>query len=117
MYVIGQVVEGMIHKVEPFGLMIKLDDQIHGLAHISDLSDKPATDIKKFLEAFPIGETKKFEIISMDPAEHRLGLKLQGVAGVKRGRKKDGKENKEDKEDAKDESKEVKNEAPVEVSE
>jgi small subunit ribosomal protein S1 len=30
-YTIGQVVEGVVHKVEPFGLMVKLDNQIHGL--------------------------------------------------------------------------------------
>lgn len=104
-YSVGQVVEGVVHKVEPFGLMVKLDDQIHGLAHISDLSDKTPTDVKKFLESFPIGETKRFEIISMDPAEHRLGLKLEGVTGAKRPRKKDN----EDKEDKKEEV----NEAPV----
>lgn len=114
-YTIGQVVEGVVHKVEPFGLMVKLDDQIHGLAHISDLSDKPATDIKKFLEAFPIGETKRFEIISMDPSEHRLGLKLEGVSGAKRGRKKEDK--KEDKESTEETKGEVKNETVVEVSE
>lgn len=86
-YAVGQVVEGEVHKAEPFGLMVKLDDQIHGLAHISDLSDKPVTDPKKFLESFPLGEMKRFEIISMEPAEHRLGLKLEGVAGAKRTRK------------------------------
>lgn len=103
-YVVGQVVEGVVHKVEPFGLMVKLDDQIHGLAHISDLSDKAVTDPKKFLESFPIGETKRFEIISMEPAEHRLGLKLEGVSGAKRSTRKKAdkgeKEGKEAKEEA-----------------
>ncbi len=98
-YKVGQVVEGEVHKAEPFGLMVKLDDQIHGLAHISDLSDKPVSDPKKFLESFPLGEMKKFEIISMEPSEHRLGLKLEGVAGAKRTRKKpEGKEAKEETE-------------------
>lgn len=86
-YQVGQIVPGVIHKVEAFGLMVKLDDQIHGLAHISDLSDKPVTDPKKFLESFTMGETRNFEIISMEPAEHRLGLKLEGVSGAKRSRK------------------------------
>lgn len=99
-YAVNQVVEGVVHKVEAFGLMVKLDDQIHGLAHISDLSDKPVTDPKKFLESFPIGETRRFEIISMEPAEHRLGLKLEGVTGAKRAtrtKKTEGKDAKEEK--------------------
>ncbi len=107
-YAVGQVVEGEVHKAEPFGLMVKLDDQIHGLAHISDLSDKPVTDPKKFLESFPLGEMKRFEIISMEPAEHRLGLKLEGVAGAKRARK--SKSEGKDKE-AKDEAPEATEEA------
>ncbi len=94
-YQVGQVVPGVVHKIEPFGLMVKLDDQIHGLAHISDLNDKAVNDPKKFLETFTIGETRNFEVISMEPAEHRLGLKLEGVAGAKRGTKK----NKDEKEE------------------
>ena len=104
-YAVGQIVSGIVHKVEPFGLMVKLDDQIHGLAHISDLSDKPVSDPKKFLETFPLGEPKNFEIISMEPAEHRLGLKLEGVAGAERTR------------NSKVDSKEVSKEEKVEVSE
>ena len=37
-YQIGQVVSGAILKVNPFGLFVKLDEEIHGLAHISLLN-------------------------------------------------------------------------------
>lgn len=80
-YKVGQTITAEVHKVEPFGLMVKLDDQIHGLAHISDLSDKPMTDPHAFLEQFKVGEMRAFDIISMEPAEHRLGLKLEGITG------------------------------------
>ncbi len=80
-YAVGQVVEGLVHKVEPFGLMVKLDDQIHGLAHISELSDAPMGEIKDVREKFPIGSKHRFEVMNVDPAEHRLGLKLEGVKG------------------------------------
>ncbi len=77
-YSVGQKLEGEIHKIEAFGLMVKLDDDIHGLAHISDLTGKRLSDPRDFLSAFKIGEKHAFEIISMEPAEHRLGLKLVG---------------------------------------
>lgn len=77
-YTVGQVVEGQIHKVEPFGLMVRLDDQIHGLAHISELSNGMMTEVQ-LREAFRPGETHRFEIMHIEPAEHRLGLKLEGV--------------------------------------
>lgn len=80
-YKVGQKLEGEVHKIEPFGLMIRLDNEIHGLAHISDLTDSQVTDAKAFLNGFKIGEKKTFEIISMEPGEHRLGLRLDGVVG------------------------------------
>lgn len=83
-YGVGQVVEGIVHKVEPFGLMVKLDDQIHGLAHISELSDAPMGDVKDVREKFPIGSKHRFEVMNVEPAEHRLGLKLEGVKGKMR---------------------------------
>ena len=88
-YKVGQIINAEVHKIEPFGLMIKLDNEIHGLAHISDLSDKRVSDTKMLLSKFEVGKKYNFEIISIEPAEHRLGLKLEGV-----GKKEDKKEEK-----------------------
>jgi len=77
----GDIVEGEIHKIEEFGIMVKLDDEIHGLAHVSELSDGQMLDIKTLREKFKIGEKFKFEVISVEPSEHRLGLRLEGVQG------------------------------------
>ncbi len=82
-YEIGTKVTGKIIKIEPFGLMVGLDRDIHGLAHISELSDEP---IHNLADKFKIGEEREFEIMSVDPNEHRLGLKLAGVKG-KSGRR------------------------------
>ncbi|MFZ2189586.1 MAG: S1 RNA-binding domain-containing protein [Candidatus Magasanikiibacteriota bacterium] len=82
-YKTGDIVEGTVHKSEPFGLMVKLDEDIHGLAHVTELSDDPNMDSKLVREKFPVGSVHKFEIISIEPNEHRLGLKLEGVKGKK----------------------------------
>lgn len=74
-YQIGQIMSGEIHKIENFGLMIKLDNDIHGLAHISELGARDLADLR---ERFKIGQKAEFEIISIEPSEHRLGLKLLG---------------------------------------
>lgn len=83
-YVAGQVVKGEILKVNPFGLFVKLDDEIHGLAHISQLE---LAKQEKINETFKSGEEKDFEIISISPTEHRLALKLV-VKGKKKSEKK-----------------------------
>jgi len=69
---------GKILKIETFGLMVSLDKEIHGLAHISELSDAPIANIH---DKFKIGQEVEFEIVSLEPAEHRLGLKVAGVKG------------------------------------
>jgi len=83
-YSIGQIVEGTVHKVEPFGLMVRLDEDIHGLAHISELSNTPIRDVEELQSKFAVGSNYKFEIVSIEPTEHRLGLKLEGVKGKNR---------------------------------
>lgn len=97
-YKVGQAVEGEVHKVELFGLMVKLDEDIHGLAHISELSDELISDAKALKDKFTVGEKYPFEVVSIEPAEHRLGLKLLGVKGRRAARKE------EKTEDAKDEA-------------
>lgn len=104
---VGDVVEGIVHKVEPFGLMVKLDDQIHGLAHITELSDDQIQDVKELREKFPIGSKRQFEVMSVEPAEHRLGLKVEGVKGKMRAKKSDSSA------DAQDKPAEASSEAPV----
>ena len=99
-YKVGQIINAEVHKIEPFGLMVKLDDEIHGLAHISDLSDKRVSDTKMLLGKFEVGQKYNFEIISIEPAEHRLGLKLEGV-----GKKEDKQEETKAKADVKTEEK------------
>lgn len=74
-YKTGQVVSGTILKVNPFGLFVKLDEEIHGLAHVS-LLNIAAKD--KITDLYQTGEVKNFEVVSISPAEHRLGLKLAG---------------------------------------
>jgi len=115
-YKVGSKVEGNIIKVEPFGLMVALDDDIHGLAHISELSDQPIADIKSLYKA---GETKEFEIVSLEPAEHRLGLRIAGVKGKAPKPEKVKKEKKDDSEEEKtvEPKEEVKEEKVNEVKE
>jgi small subunit ribosomal protein S1 len=80
-YKVGQIIHAEVHKIEPFGLMVKLDDQIHGLAHVSELSDTPIKSVEDVKKLFETGVAYDFEIVSIEPNEHRLGLKVPGVKG------------------------------------
>lgn len=73
-YKIGDKVTGTILKVNPFGFFVELDDEIHGLAHVSELSDKANPDVNAIGKA---GEKMEFRIVSIEAKEHRLGLSLK----------------------------------------
>jgi len=72
-YHIGQKVKGRVRKVNPFGLFVELDEDIHGLAHVSELSHDKSVDPANI--AAP-GDTLDFFIVSIEKKEHRLGLSL-----------------------------------------
>jgi small subunit ribosomal protein S1 len=75
-YKVGDIVKGKVLKVNPFGFFVELDPEIHGLAHVSELSDKPVTDVEQIGKE---GETLDFRIVSIEPNEHRLGLSIKAI--------------------------------------
>lgn len=106
-YVVGQAVKGSILKVNPFGLFVKLDDDIHGLAHITQLG---LSKTEKINELFKINEERDFEILSISPSDHRLALKL-----VKDGKKEKTAKKEETETEEKPAKKAKKEEAETEV--
>lgn len=80
-YKIGDTVKGKVLKINPFGFFVELTPEIHGLAHVSELSDKPNIDPNTLGK---IGDEIEFKVVSIEPKEHRLGLSLKAmVEGVK----------------------------------
>ncbi|HLD17834.1 MAG TPA: S1 RNA-binding domain-containing protein [Patescibacteria group bacterium] len=73
-YHVGDAVKGKILKANPFGFFVELDPEIHGLAHVSELSEKPVADLSTIGKP---GETMEFRVVSVEPKEHRLGLSLK----------------------------------------
>lgn len=75
-YKVNDIVKGKVLKVNTFGLFVELDKEIHGLAHVSELSDKPNVDPTKLAN---IGDEMEFKIISIEADQHRLGLSLKAM--------------------------------------
>ncbi len=85
-YSVGQTVNGTVLKVNPFGLFVELDADIHGLAHVSQLGLNAGQKIE---DSYHPGDKMDFEIISLDAVEHRLGLAIPGKAKERKGKSKD----------------------------
>ena len=90
----GQKVKGKVIKVNPFGAFVELDKDIHGLVHISELSNKKVNNPENILNA---GKEYEFTILNIEAKNHRLGLSYK-VSKTKEETKKKKIEKKEEKE-------------------
>jgi small subunit ribosomal protein S1 len=98
-YKVGDVTEGVVHKINHFGAFVYLDKDIHGLAHVSEMSELyPGKNIDELVKT---GETYEWKILSIEPKEHRMGLALAD----KKAKKKEEKVEKDAKEEAAEKSK------------
>lgn len=72
----GSVVEGEINKITQFGAFMALSDEINGLIHLSEITDKQIEDASEVLS---VGDKVKAKIITVDPEEHRIGLSIKAL--------------------------------------
>jgi len=75
-YSVGQLVEGKITRLTKFGAFARLDDDVEGLIHISEISDHRIEHPK---EALHEGDVKTLRVIRIDADQHRIGLSLRKV--------------------------------------
>jgi len=73
---VGQLVEGVITRLTKFGAFARLEGDIEGLIHISEISDHR---IEHPREALKEGDVKTLRIIRIEPGQHRIGLSLRKV--------------------------------------
>jgi small subunit ribosomal protein S1 len=75
-YELGQLVNGVVTQVAPFGAFVRLEDGIEGLVHISELSD---TQIGSPGEVVKEGDPLRLKVIRIDTQRKRIGLSLRQV--------------------------------------
>lgn len=111
-YSTGKVYKGKVDKISHFGSFVYLDENIHGLAHISEFSEMYPG--KKMDEMIKVGEEYDWRILSIESKDHRMGLVLVDETEVvdKKEEKKPAKESKTSKE-KKSKEEEVKKEKKV----
>jgi small subunit ribosomal protein S1 len=73
---VGQLVQGSITRLTKFGAFARLDDDLEGLIHISEISEKRIEHPKEVLHE---GDMVTLRVIKIDPENHRIGLSLRRV--------------------------------------
>ena len=75
-YKVGTIVDCEVSRITPFGAFVKLDDEINGLIHVTEIVDGESTDANDVLK---IGDKVKAKIITIDADEHRVGLSIKAL--------------------------------------
>ena len=73
---VGQLLEGKITRLTKFGAFARLEGDIEGLIHVSEISDQRIEHPK---EALNEGDTVILRIIRIDADRRRIGLSLRKV--------------------------------------
>ena len=67
----GDIIKGKVIFLNPFGAFVQVLPQIRGLCHISGFNSQ-----SQMQESLKVGETYDFEILLIEPKEHRISLKI-----------------------------------------
>ncbi len=72
----GDIIEGVVSRVEDFGAFVQIQDDINGLIHISDFTDEEGAKIADYVST---GDKVKAKVIIVDTDNRRIGLSTMEV--------------------------------------
>ncbi|MGZ4137458.1 MAG: 30S ribosomal protein S1 [Actinomycetota bacterium] len=75
-YQAGEVIEGQVTKLVPFGAFVRVAAGIEGLVHISELSNEHVDTPESVLN---VGDTVRVKVIEVDVSRRRISLSMRQV--------------------------------------
>jgi small subunit ribosomal protein S1 len=72
----GDIVEGKITRITPFGAFVQLSSSVEALVHVSEMSDEEAVDPEKL---FQLNEKKQFKVLDIDTEARKIALSLKSA--------------------------------------
>ncbi|PKO17827.1 MAG: 30S ribosomal protein S1 [Chloroflexi bacterium HGW-Chloroflexi-10] len=75
-YEVGQLLEGVITRLTKFGAFARIEEDLEGLIHISEISERRIEHPKEVLKE---GENVTLRVIKIEPENHRIGLSIRRV--------------------------------------
>jgi small subunit ribosomal protein S1 len=78
-YAAGEILEGQVTKLVPFGAFVRVAPGIEGLVHISELSDQHVDSPESVLA---VGDTVRVKVIEVDVPRRRVSLSMRQVGAA-----------------------------------
>lgn len=70
----GDMVEGKITRITPFGAFVQLSSSVEALVHVSEMSNDDAVDPEQI---FQLNEKKQFKVLDIDAEGRKIALSLK----------------------------------------
>jgi small subunit ribosomal protein S1 len=72
----GDVVEGKITRITPFGAFVQLSPGVEALVHVSEIGSDETADPQ---QVFKLNEKKRFKVLDIDSDARKIALSLKGA--------------------------------------
>jgi len=73
---IGQVIEGKVTGIQPYGAFVAIDGDTQGLVHISEIMHGYVKDINDYLS---VGDTVNVKVIQIDEEKGKISLSIRAT--------------------------------------
>jgi len=75
----GDIIEGTVVRMAPFGAFVEIQPGVDGLVHISQIANHR---VEKPEDVLQVGQKVAAKVLSIDPEEKRIGLSIKEAAQV-----------------------------------
>lgn len=72
----GDIVEGKITRITPFGAFVQLSPGVEALVHVSEMGSDETIDPQ---QVFKLNEKKQFKVLDIDTEARKIALSLKGA--------------------------------------
>ncbi|HLS09682.1 S1 domain-containing post-transcriptional regulator GSP13 [Lentibacillus sp.] len=72
----GEILEGKVTGIQPYGAFVALDDETQGLVHISEITHGYVKDINDYLT---VGDDVKVKILNVDAENNKVSLSIRAT--------------------------------------
>lgn len=82
---VGNILEGKVVKIKPFGAIVLLNGNVQGLVHISQISNSFVENINTHLS---VGDIVKVKVLSVDKQANKISLSIKDANPASQNTKK-----------------------------
>ncbi|MFD2628974.1 S1 domain-containing post-transcriptional regulator GSP13 [Oceanobacillus kapialis] len=73
---VGQIVDGKVTGIQPYGAFVALDEETQGLVHISEVTHGFVKDINEHLST---GDEVKVKVLTIDEENNKVSLSIRAT--------------------------------------